>query len=278
MTDVKREIPERDRKFIGTIPELYHRHLGPMFMEPYARDLAQRVAAITNANSRVLEIAAGTGIVTRALRAALPPSVEIVATDLNQPMLDIARSHLADAPNIRWQIADATSLQFPDASFDAVVCQFGVMFFPDKERAMREVSRVLRPGGSLIFSTWGPYDEDPIQGVADRAISDYFDGSPPDFYSTPFGFHDSRMLRELAESGGFAHVTVEDVHKTAEAESAYFAAVGLVEGNPIVISILERGGDPKAVTQHVADALSREIGDKPIRAPMVARVVTARKD
>ncbi len=269
------DVPERDRQFVGPIPELYHRHLGPMFFEPYARDVARRVAAISHAKSRVLEVASGTGIVTRALREALPASVEITATDLNQPMLDIARGHLAGARGIQWEIADATSLPFADASFDAVVCQFGVMFFPDKARAAREALRVLRPGGSWMFSVWGAFEDDPIAAISHRAIAECFDAEPPEFYSTPFGFHDSEMLRALATDAGFTNVRIEDVQLIAESESAYHASVGIVRGNPIVMTILERGGDPEAVTQHVAKALARELGDHPLRAPMMAKVVSA---
>jgi ubiquinone/menaquinone biosynthesis C-methylase UbiE len=275
MPETGREVPGRDREFIGTIPEVYHRHLGPMFMEPYARDLAARVAATVDADARVLDLAAGTGIVTRALNEALPPSVQIVAADLNAPMLHIARRHVGDTTRVRFEVVDATSLPFDDGSFEVVVCQFGLMFFPDKLRAARETRRVLRPNGRWIFSVWGPFEEDPIAEIGHRAIAESFGGDePPEFYSTPFGFHDSDMLRALATDAGFSSVTIEDVRLTAESESAYHAAVGIVQGNPIVMTILERGGDPLAVTQHVADALARALGDHPLRAPMMARVVT----
>ena len=248
-----------------------------MFFEPYARDLAKRVGERVAPTSRVLEIAAGTGIVTRALRAALPPGVEIVATDLNPPMLEIAKQHLSDAEHVRFEIADATSLAFADASFDVVACQFGLMFFPDKPRAARETFRVLRPSGSWIFSVWGPFDSDPVAAIGHRAITECFQGDdPPEFYTTPFGFHDSDMLRRLAIDAGFADVSIDDVHFIAEAESAYHAAVGIVQGNPIVATIREQGGDPVAVTEHVAKALARELGDHPLRWPMLARVVSAR--
>jgi len=278
MTDAGHQVRERDREFTGSVPELYHRHLGPMFFEPYARDLAQRVAERCVSTSRVLEIAAGTGIVTRALRAALPPAVDIVATDLNAPMLEIAKQHVGDAAHVRFEIADATSLAFGDASFDVVACQFGLMFFPDKPRAARETFRVLRPDGAWIFSVWGPFENDPVAAIGHRAIAECFAGDdPPEFYTTPFGFHDSDMLRQLAIGAGFADVAIDDVHFIAEAASAYHAAVGIVQGNPIVTTIREQGGDPLAVTEHVANALARKLGDHPLRAPMMARVVSARR-
>jgi ubiquinone/menaquinone biosynthesis C-methylase UbiE len=278
MPEAGHHVRERDREFIGTVPELYHRHLGPMFFEPYARDLAQRIAARVAPSGRVLEIAAGTGIVTRALRAALSPSVDIVATDLNAPMLEIARQHVGDAKHVHFEIADATSLPFADGSFDVVACQFGLMFFPDKPRAARETFRVLRPGGSWIFSVWGPFENDPVAAIGHRAIAECFEGdAPPEFYTTPFGFHDADMLRRLATEAGFADVAVDDVHFIAESESAYHAAVGIVQGNPIVTTIREQGGDPVAVTEHVAKALAQELGDHPLRAPMMARVVSGRR-
>jgi ubiquinone/menaquinone biosynthesis C-methylase UbiE len=277
MPDAGHQVRERDREFTGSVPELYHRHLGPMFFEPYARDLSQRVAALVGSTGHVLEIAAGTGILTRALRATLPPSVEIVATDLNAPMLDIAKQHVGDAEHLRFEIADATSLTSPDASFDVVACQFGLMFFPDKPRAARETLRVLRPGGSWLFSVWGPFENDPVAAIGHRAIAECFAGDePPEFYTTPFGFHDVDMLRRLVTDGGFTDVTIDDVHLIAEAESAYHAAIGMVQGNPIVTTIREQGGDPVAVTEHVAKALARELGDHPLRAPMMARVVSCR--
>lgn len=269
-------VPERDRQFAGAIPELYHRHLGPLFFEPYAREMAPRVASVVERGGTVLEIAAGTGIVTRALRAALPTSVEIVATDLNRPMLDIARRHVGDASGVRWEIADATALPFAEASFDAVVCQFGVMFFPDKPRAAAEAFRVLKPGGSWLFSVWLPGEDDRIQVVTDRAIAECFGGDPPEF-RTPFSFHDSQMLRALAAEVGFVGVTIDDVGVTAESESAYHAAVGIVRGSPIGTTILERGVDPDVVTRHVAEALARELGDHPMRGGVMARIVFARR-
>jgi ubiquinone/menaquinone biosynthesis C-methylase UbiE len=278
MPDAGQQVRERNSDFTGGIPELYHRHLGPVFFEPYARDLARRVAALVGPSGRVLEIAAGTGIVTHAFRETLPTSVEIVATDLSASMLEIAKQHVGNAEQLRFEVADATSLPYADASFDVVACQFGLMFFPDKPRAARETLRVLRLGGSWLFSVWGPFEDDPVAVIGHRAIAECFEGEdPPEFCSTPFGFHDSEMLRRLALDAGFTDVTIDDVHFIAESESAYHAAVGIVQGSPIVTKIREHGVDPVAVTEHVARALARELGDHPLRAPMMARVVECRQ-
>src|SRR5690242_6913191 len=142
---------QSDRVFAGSIPALYERYLGPLIFEPYADDLAERVAS--GAPNRVLETACGTGIVTRALARRLPAAAELVASDLNQPMLDFAAGQLKDR-RVTWRQADALALPFPDRSFDAVACQFGAMFFPDRVAGYREASRVLRPGGRFVFSVW----------------------------------------------------------------------------------------------------------------------------
>ena len=155
-----------DKVFAGSIPKLYETHLVPLIFEPYAADLARRVAACKP--SRILEIAAGTGVVTRALARSLPGGVDIVATDLNPGMLEQAAAVGTSRP-VQWQQADAMALPFPDASFDTVACQFGVMFFPDKAKAFAEARRVLKPGGTLLFSVWDRIEENEFADVIGRA-------------------------------------------------------------------------------------------------------------
>ena len=145
-----------DKVFAGSIPKFYEDYLVPLIFEPYATDLVNRLR--TRTLSRVLEIAAGTGVVTRALASALPESTSIVATDLNQAMLDQA-SAVGTKRYVQWRQADAMQLPFQDAMFDAVVCQFGVMFFPEKSKAFAEAHRVLKPGGILIFNVWDRIEE-----------------------------------------------------------------------------------------------------------------------
>ena len=161
-------------EFVGSIPETYDAHLGPLLFEHYAADLAERVTVPPG--GRILELACGTGIATARLRAALPEGVEIVATDLNEAMLDYARNKRGDLPNLRYQVADALDLPFEDGSFDAVACQFGVMFFPDKAAGAREAARVLKPGGAYAFNVWDSLDRNPAIKVAQDTISRFFDG------------------------------------------------------------------------------------------------------
>ena len=168
-----------DTVFAGSIPSLYDRYLGPLIFEPYAQDLANRLSAL-NAG-RVLETAAGTGIVTRALMRSLPTSVSVVATDLNQPMLDHAAEQVSSS-RVSWQKADAQALPFPDGAFDAVVCQFGVMFFPDKQKAYREARRVLKPGGRFIFNVWDKIEHNEFADLVTTAVADMFPNDPRAFW------------------------------------------------------------------------------------------------
>ena len=168
-------------EFIGSIPEHYDKGLGPRIFFDYADDLADRVSKLNPGS--VLELAAGTGIVTRRLRDALPDNCELLATDLNAPMLAVAQKKFDRSENVRFETADASRLQFDDEFFDTVTCQFGVMFFPDKERSYSEVSRVLKPGGHYVFNVWGSWEKNPFAELVHEVIAEYFPDDPPGFLS-----------------------------------------------------------------------------------------------
>jgi len=264
-------------RFTGSVPEIYHRHLGPLLFEPYARDLARRLAPFARPGLRVLEIAAGTGILTRHLVTALPGAA-LCATDLAEPMLEIAQRHVGPREGIEWRPADAVSLPFPDESFDLVTCQFGVMFFPDKDAAAREVRRSLRPGGRFVLNVWDSLEANPLGRIPHETIGSFFPADPPGFYRIPFGYHDPAAARDLLERAGFANVRTEHVPLVAEAPTAEHAAIGLVQGSPVLSAILERGGvAPETIVAAVAAALAREHGDRPLRATMKAWVVSAER-
>jgi ubiquinone/menaquinone biosynthesis C-methylase UbiE len=265
---------ETNAKFEGSIPEIYDRHLGPVMFEPYAADLTRRVT--TPVAGPVLEIACGTGILTRQLRAHLPASLRLVATDLNEPMLDYARTKLGETQFIDWQQADAAALPFPSASFAAVVCQFGLMFVPDKPLAFREARRVLSEGGLLAFNVWDDLAYNPFGRIAHETIAGFFPTDPPNFYQVPFGFHDPQVLRQLLETNGFTQVEIERVTLDACSSSAQAFAIGLVKGNPVSLAIRQRGGSPEPIVEAVAAALAQVGGDQPFRSTMQAVVVTAR--
>src|SRR3954467_10051856 len=232
------DMRETDRQFAGSIPETYDRYLGPLLFEPYARDLAARLADL--APARLLETAAGTGVATRALARALPADTMIVATDLNRPMLDLATARMETA-EVTWQQADALALPFGDGAFDAVACQFGAMFFPDKAAAYREVRRQLRRGGRLVLSVWDRIGRNELAQVVDEAVAAQFPEDPPRFLArVPHGYHDADATIDELRAAGFVDVTVEMVPRRARAPSPLHGAVGLCQGTPLRAEIEAR--------------------------------------
>ena len=267
---------EQDVDFSGSIPSNYDRYLGPMFFQPYAEDLAQRVQV--RPDGSVLELACGTGILTRVLRSRLAPTVKLMATDLNEPMLRNAIDKFHVGELVQWQEVDATNLPFADATYDAVVCQFGLMFIPDKRAAVRETYRVLKPGGSFLFNVWDAMEDNELAKIAHETIVSFFDRDPPNFYEVPFGYHDRGEIEKLMTQEGFRAIQISVVAKESKASQAENAAKGLVEGNPVVVAITER--DPSLVpkiTDAVAAAIKSRFGDVSVRAPMRAIIVQARR-
>ena len=263
-----------DTVFSGSIPSLYDRYLGPLIFEPYAEDLASRLAALHPA--RVLETAAGTGIVTRALLRALSASTRIVATDLNQPMLDHAAQQVA-SDRVTWQAADAQALSFPDQSFDAVVCQFGAMFFPDKAQAYREARRVLKPGGHFIFNVWDAIEHNDFSDLVTDAVAYMFTDDPPGFLArTPHGYHDRDRIVAEVRGAGFAEVTAETVTRRAVAPTCRDPAIGFCQGSPLRSEIEARGaGRLDEATDAAAARIAARFGPGPVDGMMQAHVITA---
>jgi ubiquinone/menaquinone biosynthesis C-methylase UbiE len=259
-------------RFTGSIPEFYDRELGPVLFEPFARDLAGRVDG-----PRVLEVASGTGVVTRILRERLPKEASIVATDLNPAMLDYAQARLSGRQGIEFRVADAQELPFPDGSFDTAVCQFGIMFVPDKDRAAREALRVLRPGGRFVFSTWDRMERNAFMRLTHETLIALFPADPPLFYSVPFSYSDPAEVRSLLARNGFAKVTVENVKKEARAPHAFGLASGLIDGNPVSLAIEERGGSLKQVVATLEGNFRREFGADPLVSTFQAWVATGTK-
>ena len=209
---------ESHANFSGSIPAVYDACLGPLLFEFSARDLASRVGEVVSGGT-VLEIACGTGISTRELRARLEPAIAIVATDLNPGMLDFAREHRGNLADVRYEVADACALPYEDDSFEAVVCQFGLMFFPDLPAALAEMARVLRPGGSVLCNLWDGFEANRVAGIAHETIARHFDADPPSFLEVPFGSCAPEPTRTLLESAGFESTTVYTVEATVERPS-----------------------------------------------------------
>ena len=261
--------------FAGSVPAIYERLMVPMLFDPFAQHMADRVAQMSP--REILETAAGTGAMTRAMAARLPPDAQIIATDLNPAMLDLARAAGAAEARISWQQADAQSLPRPDRSADCVVCQFGVMFFPDRVQAYREVLRVLRPGAPFLFSTWDQVAHNAFVAVVQRALDVLFHPDPPRFMQRiPHGYHDTFTVAQDLRAAGFGPVRVEAVTLMVRAASAQDAAAAYCQGTPLRAEIEARGpGRLEEVTQIVADALSRTFGPGQIKGQAQAFIVTA---
>lgn len=263
-----------DKVFSGSIPRLYETHLVPLIFEPYAADLANRLHS--RSVTRVLEIAAGTGVATRSLAAVLPDNVSIVATDLNQPMLDHAAAIGTKRP-VDWRQADAMQLPFRDGMFDAVVCQFGVMFFPEKSKAFSEARRVLRPGGVFIFSVWDRIEENEFADTVTTALESVFPEDPPRFLArTPHGYHDHSIIaRDLANGGFTASPETRPVAACSRASSSRDPAVAYCQGTPLRNEIEAR--DPARLaeaTDIAAEAIAQKFGRDAVDAKIQAHIVT----
>ena len=261
--------------FVGEIPFYYDKYLGPMIFNSYARDLSARVN-VPEAGV-ILEVAAGTGIATRVLRDLVAANVHIVATDLNQEMLDLAVGKFTDQQNIEFQTANAQQLPFDNDCFDAVVCQFSLMFFQDKLAAMQQAARVLKPGGTLLFNVWDSFEHNYLVSAADQCIRNCLSDNPPNFFATPFGFHSIDKLKNLLFEAGFADIEISVLPGTSIAADARSVALGFVLGTPVRMQI---AADHAVALTDIVDSVEREIGEqfgfKNIREKMQAIVFVAK--
>jgi len=265
--------PESDKVFAGSIPRLYEQYLVPLIFEPYADDLANRLAS--RPLSRVLEIAAGTGVVTRRLASVLGEHVSIVATDLNQPMLDLA-AEIGTSRPVEWRKADAMQLPFEDGEFDAVVCQFGVMFFPNKSKAFSEARRVLRTGGVLLFNVWDRIEENEFAHTVTTALEVLFPDDPPRFMArTPHGYHDLAAIeRDLQEGGLASPPRFHTVAARSKALSPHIPALAYCQGTPLRSEIEARDKSLLGnATDLAAAAIAQRFGSGPVDGKIQAHVI-----
>lgn len=267
---------DTDKVFAGSVPKLYDDYLVPLIFSVYADDLARRIAALSP--SDLLEIAAGTGAVTRALAALLPSGVRYVATDLNEPMLAVARQRQGDDPRMSWRQADALTPPFDDGAFDVVCCQFGAMFFPDRSKGYAETKRVLKPGGTYLFNVWDRIVDNVFADDKTATLGKVFPDNPPLFMvRTPHGYHDKAVIEADLERAGFTDISIETLTAMSRAPSADYVAIAYCQGTPLRGEIEARDASRlEAATDAVAEAIRRRHGSGPIEAKIQALVITAR--
>ena len=266
---------ETDKVFAGSIPENYDRYLVPLIFESFAQDIARRASELTPHS--VLETAAGSGVVTRALAPRLPSHARYVVTDLNEPMLDYAAKRQPADTRISWQKADAEALPFEDATFDLVCCQFGVMFFPDRQTGYREAKRVLRPGGCFLFNVWDRIEENVFANDVTNALAEMFPSDPPRFLArTPHGYHDPELIRRELKSAGFSDVVIELRAEQSRANSPRHPAMAYCQGTPLRNEIEARNaGSLETATDLAASRIANKHGTGEVAAKIQANVITA---
>jgi SAM-dependent methyltransferase len=257
--------------FVGSMPESYDKYVRPFLFEDYAEDLAERVA--NERPAAVLELACGTGVVTARLAAKLPNS-RLVATDLSGDMLRVAQRNVANDSRIEWSTVDAHAIPYEAGEFDAIVCQFGVMFFDDKVQAFREAYRVLRPGGVFHFSVWNRIEESPAALVTKDVLTRLFPDNPPTFFNVPHGYSEPHQIERDLTEAGFARVTVQRVDFQSGLSDPESRARGVVEGSPLAAALQERDASPEMVKRELAAAYEAALGSE-LRVPLSALVVRA---
>ena len=264
-----------DKVFAGSIPEIYDRYLAPLIFESYAFDLAHRIASA--GPTKVLETAAGTGVLTQAIARRLPEPTHIVATDLNPQMLERAKARLHHNHQIEWKQSDALSLPFADQRFDVVACQFGVMFFPDKVQGYKEAHRVLKPGGRFVFNVWDRISDNEFADTVTETLAALFPDAPPRFLArTPHGYHDMESIRADLGAAGFANISVDVVKHVSKAPSPLDPAIGYCQGTPLRNEIQARSPSClEDATRRAAEALANRFGTGEIEGRIQALAITA---
>ena len=259
----------------GTFPHHYDVNLGPFIFGPYARNLVNRID-FTDVDN-VLELACGTGQVTTLLADRLPTSVQLIATDLSPDMMRIAQAKLSNS-TVQWAMVDMTAIPYESDTFDRVVCQFGIMFAPDKAQAFSEIYRVLKPGGRLFFNTWGPAAHNAVFAVFNDVLIRRMNIDMSTAEQGPFSMPDPQVVLQYLENAGFRNCQVDSVAMTGEAESAHQAATGFFQGSVLSVTLQEKNPALAASLQtEIEQALRQQLGDKPMRTPLQAWVFEATK-
>lgn len=264
-----------DSVFVGSIPEIYDTYLVPLIFKSFANDLAERIAALDP--KTILETAAGSGVVTRALTSRLSADARYTVTDLNQPMLDYAASQQEPDSRILWRQADALNLPFDDDSFDVVVCQFGVMFYPDRIAGYSDACRVLKPGGTFLFNVWSDIGSNEFADVITKAAAEVFPDDPPQFLPRiPYGYYEENLIRQELSQAGFSEVMYETLDETSFAPSPRHPSIAFCKGTPLRNEIEARDANLlDDVTDRAAEAIASRYGTGPVTANIRGHIITA---
>jgi len=264
MNDNSTAVPYAD--ISGDTAAHYDQFLGPLFFEPYAIEIAKRIDPTQV--SIALEIAAGTGRVTRHLRERIPASARLIASDISEDMMDEAKKKLNHL-DIAWQHIDAQDLPFNDNSIDLVVCCFGYMFVPDKPKAFAEAYRVLRPGGMFLFTTWDRLEKNAASYISRSIAIEYLEDPLPASYNLATSMSDEAVIKSLLQDAGFSKVSIEKVEQFSVSPTAKEAAYGLVVGGPVFKEIKKRNA---AWIDEIIAKVEKELAQKFGSAPMIAPI------
>lgn len=259
--------------FTGSVPHFYDKGLVPNIFEDFAETLARRAAQLSPGT--LLELACGTGVVSQMLRESLAADTRIICSDLNAPMLEIAREKMSEGASVEFKTIDAMDLPFEDNALDLIVCQFGVMFFPDKVASFKEARRALKPSGRYLFNSWDALSQNPFADMASQLAHDMLPSDPPQFYKVPFHYHDPAEIEADLRQAGFTSVTVENRTLTKTIRSLDAFVEGLVHGNPLAEELITRGSQPEAFQTRLRAAFVDAFGENPSTMPLSAWFVEA---
>jgi SAM-dependent methyltransferase len=268
-------VADSNASFTGSIPEYYDKYLGPILFEEYSIDIAQRTRIPSGGNA--LEIAAGTGLASIHLGKAMPEDAQLTVTDLNEAMLEMAKQKIGRAKNIQFEIADGQELPYDDSSFDGVICQFGIMFFPDKQKGVEEAFRVLKPGGEYLFSVWDSYEHNPLIKLVNESLGIIFPKDPPSFLDVPFGYFKIDEIKRILENAKFEGIEIEVLPQPIRTEDATNVANGFILGNPLSLQIPELGADLDNVIETITAEVVKQYGPDAIESRKQAIVFKAHK-